>query len=345
MFFASRCLVRRLYKYNAFRLFLYRDTPTHALAHLPLPKKLFLNMQRYFLPLGSFLLLLVSVLFAACGNTKEPMEPAAKKYSAYDTAAVHLALMPTADCLPFFYAQETGIYRQLGLRLQIHTYNSQLDCDTALLGGYMDGGYADLQRLEEGRGQKKCLTPLTQGTDAWSLFVGGTLRVRDASKLAGRIVAISRESTEKAFCEKLIAGAKLKADAVYLTQINDVKLRAHMMANRQIDAAFLRWPFTSLALASGDKILASQPSTARNSALVKSSLCKHVHLNEASLSLLKKGYAMALDSMRIYHTPSTDKTRKAETDKVTALLQKIYGLDASVADTIKLRKGGFFTEK
>ncbi len=302
-------------------------------------------MQRYSLPLVSFFVLVVSILFSACGNTKEPVEPAAKKYSAYDTAAVHLALMPTADCLPFFYAQETGIYRQLGLRLQIHTYRSQLDCDTALLGGYMDGGYADLQRLEEGRGQKKYLSPLTEGSDAWTLFVGGTLRVRDVSKLAGRIVAISRESTEKAFCEKLISNAKLKTDAVYLTQINDVKLRAHMMTNRQIDAALLRWPFTSLALASGDKILVSQPSTARNSALVKSSLCKRVHLNEASLSLLKKGYAMALDSMRIYHKTETDRTQQSQTDKVSDVLKKIYGLDATVADTIKLREGAFFTKK
>lgn len=302
-------------------------------------------MQRYFLPLGSFSILLVSLLLVACGNTKEPMEPTAKKYSAYDTAAVHLALMPTADCLPFFYAQETGIYRQLGLRLQLHTYTSQLDCDTALLGGYMDGGYADLQRLEEGRGQKKHLTPLTEGTDAWTLFVGGTLRVRDVSKLSGRIVAISRESTEKTFCEKLIANAKLKPDAVYLTQINDVKLRAHMMTNRQIDAAMLRWPFTSLALASGNKMLASQPSTARNSALVKSSSCKRVHLNETSLSLLKKGYAMAMDSMRIYHKVANGNTRQSQTDKVAAVLQKIYGLDASVADTIKLREGRFFTKE
>jgi len=313
--------------------------------YILLSRNFFLNMRRYFLPLASFSVLLVSILFVACGNTKEPVVPAAKKYAAYDTAAVHLALMPTADCLPFFYAQETGIYRQLGLRLQIHTYNSQLDCDTALLGGYMDGGYADQQRLKEGRGQNKYLTPLTEGTDTWTLFVGGTLRVRDVSKLSGRIVAISRESTEKTYCEKLIANAKLKPDAVYLTQINDVKLRAHMMANRQIDAALLRWPFTSLALASGDKILASQPSTARNSALVKSSLCKRVHLNEASLSLLKKGYAMAVDSMRIYHKANTGNTRQSQSDKVAAVLQKIYGLDASVADTIKLREGGFFTKK
>ncbi len=303
-------------------------------------------MQRFLLPVCSLFAFVASVLFAACdSNTKQQTDLTVRKAPAYDTAAVHLALMPTADCLPLIYAQETGIYRQLGLRLEIHTYASQLDCDTALLGGYMDGGYADMQRMEQRREQKKTLSPLTRGTDSWMLFVAGSLRVRDVSKLSGRIVAISRESTEKSFCQKLIASAKLKDDAVYLTQINDVKLRAHMMSNRQIDAALLRWPFTSLAWASGDKLLASQAATARNNALVRSAACKRPHLDEQSLALLKKGYAMALDSIAFYHKPGKDNDSKAPADKVAAVLRKVYSLDAAVADTIKISKGGFFKEK
>ena len=54
---------------------------------------------------------------------------------------------------------------------------------------------------------------------------------------------------------------------------------------------------------------------------------------------------MAMDSMRIYHKANTGKTRQSQSDKVGAVLQNIYDLDASVADTIKLREGGFFTKK
>lgn len=304
-------------------------------------------MHRYLSPKCIFLTLICCAMLSACGNsTSQPAAgPVVKKAPAYDTLAVHLALMPTADCLPIFYAQETGIYRKLGLRLQIHTYASQLDCDTALLGGYMDGGYADTQRLEEGRGQKKNLSVVSEGTDSWQLFVGGSLRVKDVSKLAGRIVAISRESTEKSFCESLIAKTKLKADAVYLTQINDVKLRAHMMGNRQIDAAVLRWPFTALALGAGDKMLAAQTSPVHNNAFVTSATSKRARLDEASLTLLKKGYAMAIDSIRTYHKPKKAKSSEAHVDKASEILQKVYGIDTALADSIDIPVGGFFKKK
>ena len=291
----------------------------------------------------TLLALMLTAAFASCGKADKPAEQIASKAPAYDTAAVHLALVPSADCLPFIYAEETGIYRKLGLRLQLHTYASQLDCDTALLGGYMDGGYADSQRLAQSRFAKAAFTRISQGKDTWQLFISGTLRVKDIAKLSGRIVGIARESSDKSFCEALITQAHVKADDIYLTQINDVKLRSSMITNRQIDAAVLRWPFTSLSLAAGNKLLVSQPSTAVNNIFVQNNRARRPHLGKSELELLRKGYLMACDSIQTIRNATAKDD--LQTDKVSALLQKVYALDAAVADTIKIPTGGFFREK
>ena len=41
---------------------------------------------------------------------------------AVDTAALRLGLMPTLDCLPFYYAQRAGIFDSLQLDVELLTY-------------------------------------------------------------------------------------------------------------------------------------------------------------------------------------------------------------------------------
>ena len=68
----------------------------------------------------------VLLMLGGCTNQDpKPQTSSQVRRVRYDSTAVHLALMPTADCFPFYYAERTGIYRQLGLKVSIHTYTSQ----------------------------------------------------------------------------------------------------------------------------------------------------------------------------------------------------------------------------
>lgn len=272
-------------------------------------------------------------LFWSCTSNSHPNpSPSAHKTaSAYDTTAVHLALMPTSDCFPFYYAERTGIYQKLGLQVAIHTYTSQLDCDTAMLGQYMDAGYADAIRIRETKLSHSDLRTLSKGTDCWQLVVSGPLRVHDASKLKDRLVALARQSEEDAYLTACLRKANVKADDVYRPLINDVKLRAEMVNRRQVDATMLRWPFTSLAQAFGDRVISAQKTSESGALLVAHTKSLKQRLTSKNLELLKRGYKMAQDSIL-----ANKRTQ------ISFILQRDYLLPQEVADTIQCLRTGFF---
>lgn len=274
----------------------------------------------------------VLLVLGGCTSPKpKPQTSSQVRGARYDTTAVHLALMPTADCFPFYYAERTGIYRQLGLKVSIHSYVSQLDCDTALMGRYMDAGYADAVRMKDTRLGSAPLVTLAHGTDLWQLVVSGPLRVKTADKLKDRLVAVARQSAEDAYLTSELRKGGTKPDDVFRPLVNDVKLRAEMVGRRQVDATLLRWPFTSLALSSGDRVIASQKAGDSQVLLVARKRSLTHRLEKSRLDLLKKGYAMGLDS--IAANPR---------ERISRVLQQDYLLPREVADTVRCPRSGFF---
>lgn len=297
-----------------------------------------LSKRRLHLSVGVCGCMACLALTTACGNGKSETDAQTLQFASpsarYDSTAIHLALRPTADCFPFYYAQRTGIYRRLGLTLELHTYRGQLDCDTALVGRWMDGGYADAQRLQEPHMKRAGLNVKSTGVDFWQLAVSGPLRVKDASKLSGRLVAVARESAESAYLDEILKESKVRTEDVFRPQVNDVALRAQMLAHRQVDAAMLCWPYTSVALAHADRILLSQPRSESGARFVVKKRGGREHLDTKALDLLKRGYEMAVDSMKV-----------APRDRVSAILQRDYGVETSIADTLHLEFGGFFRKR
>ena len=283
------------------------------------------------LNLSRLLPILLPLLLAACGSkSNDSASPTLQSDAPItDTACVRLALMPTADCLPFYYAQRTGIYRQLGLKVNIRTYAGQLDLDTALCGTSADAGYADAERLAQPHMKRAPLRIAGTGTDSWQLYADGALRMKDVKALNGRLVAIARESSERAWFTQLVGSVGLRTEQVFTPFVNDVQLRAQMLANRQVDAAMLRWPYSVSAKTEGARLMATQPTKASAARFVTCS-GKGSRISDSRLQLLRKGYAMALDSLR-----------HASRSRLTPILQHDYALPAPIADTINIPRGGF----
>lgn len=269
------------------------------------------------------------VLLCGCGGKadKKSGTAAAETHSTPDERTLTLAVVPSADLLPLYYAERAGCYRSLGLAVRLETYRSQLDCDTALLGGRTDGGSADLRRMDlcHKRAYTSTLTPLWTAEDNWQLTVCGTLRVRNTAALKGRMVAVSRQSGEDAALTRTLAAAKLKAESVYRPQVNDLLLRARMLDNNQVDAAMLRWPYTSAATSAGHRVLVAAPSAAESTALAVQTKRLRGKGGKDLPALLRRGYNMAVDSLR-----------RPRTALLLEVLTRDYGLPAEVADTIKL---------
>lgn len=278
-------------------------------------------MKRSF-PFLTFLSILCLCL-SACKD-KAPQSELNFGTERYDSAALHIALLPNRDCLPIYYAKRTGIYDSLGLKLQIASYWSQMDCDTTLMGHIADGGWADKERMRSYGKRMNGIEPMWDGTQRWSIYSCGQLRINDLKALKGKTIAIARNSTEVNYLEAALKGAKISMDDVYLPQINNLKMRAQMLTGNQVDAAVIAWPYTSLALANGHKCVLSQRFPDANGCFVMKRNRLKSDIRRQQWQLFEKGRKMALDSIR-----------KNGPKAYSVILQKDYGLPREIADTIR----------
>lgn len=266
---------------------------------------------------------ILAIIFANSCSNKHPKEPLKFGVERYDSAALHIALVPNHDCLPIYYAKRMGIYDSLGLKLQIASYPSQMDCDTMLM-GIADGGWADLTRIAYYGIKMPQTKVLWQGTQHWQLFTCGTLRIKSLKALVGRTIAIARSTDEELWFRTLIKQAKINNDDIFCPQINDLRLRALMLKGDQVDAALLTWPYTSLALANGHRCIAQQSGNTSCGAFIMNVEKSQNETKKKQWDLFEKGRKIALDSIRI-------KGAKA----YSIILQKDYKIPQNHADTIK----------
>lgn len=277
------------------------------------------HMNRYIFLSGILLLLL-----SACSKEQPKQQPMNFGTEIYDSTALHVALIPNKDCLPIYYAERTGIFKQIGLNIQIASYNSQIDCDTALLNNTADGGHADLIRLKSYGRRSSALNAAWYGTAPWHVFVCSKLRIKDIKGLKERTVGIARHSAENSVLDQAIQKAGMEKKAVFRPQINNMKLRTVMLDGDQIDAAVLTWPYDSWAKSKGHRILHTNRKAASQTCFVKNKTKGQRGEIQKQWELFEKGRQMAIDSLKI-------KGPKA----YSLILQKDYGLPKEVADTIK----------
>lgn len=157
---------------------------------------------------------------------------------------MHVALMPVADCLPFYLAQQTGIYERLGLDLRILTLQAQLDTDTALLRRRAELVYSDLARaIMIQQADTFDLRAIAAAPAELQLITAHRGRVRTLGQLKERMVAVARHSITDFWSDRLMDSARLDQAAIFRPQINDVRIRTDMLCNGTMDAAFLPEPY------------------------------------------------------------------------------------------------------
>ena len=186
------------------------------------------------------------VLLAACGQsyeetkriTREQRREAWRK----DSAALKIAVMPTLDCLPLYVAQHYALFDTIYGGVRLKFYNAQLDCDTAILRGRVEGVVTDLVRAK--RMEKQGLKMrYVAATDAyWQLFTNRNARIHQPKQLDEKMVAMTRFSATDLLTDRTIDTVKLAAERVYKVQINDLNIRVQMLLNNEIDALWLPEP-------------------------------------------------------------------------------------------------------
>ena len=198
-----------------------------------------------------FLLFISSLLLLASCHSEQGPSP--EELARRDSAALHVALMPVADCFPFYLAQRYGIYERLGLDLRILTLQAQLDTDTALLHRRAELVYSDLARaIMIQQTDTFDLRAIAAAPAELQLITARRGRVRTLSQLKERMVAVARHSITDFWSDRLMDSARMEQTAVFRPQINDVRIRTDMICNGTMDAGFLPEPYATEARLRGN---------------------------------------------------------------------------------------------
>ncbi len=185
-------------------------------------------------------------LLAGCGQSYEEQQRVSRQQQRQrmreDSAALKVAVMPTMDCLPLYVAQERGFFQKLGVDVCLKHFTAQMDCDTAVQRGRVEGMVSDLVRTERLQQQGTPLRYVAATNAYWQLITNRSARIREVKQLDDKMVAMTRYSATDLLTSAAVDSAKLKTERVFRIQINDVNIRLRMLLGNEIDAMLLTEP-------------------------------------------------------------------------------------------------------
>ena len=201
-----------------------------------------------------YLFLIIAILAAAC--SKETKKTEVKKAKADDSASLKVALVPISATVPFYVAQQLGIYDSLKADIKLIRYGAAIDADTAFANATVDGMSTDVVRailLNNKRG----LYFVMALENKYTLITPHDLRLKNVKDIKERLIAMTRYSAVDYIVDKSLATAKYGPEDANKVQINNLVIRLQMLQNTQVDAAILPEPYAQLPLIAGDRAIVS----------------------------------------------------------------------------------------
>ncbi|MBQ7141852.1 MAG: hypothetical protein IJR84_02155 [Bacteroidaceae bacterium] len=195
-----------------------------------------------------FMWLMVVGLCGSCNQTNGTVNEE-------DSTAIKLGVLPTMECLPFYYADSIGLFDSLGVNVHLVTFDAAMDADTAFVNGKIDGIVTDLVKACIWQGQGDTAMVAMVGELRMWLITAPKARLLKAESLREKIVGITRHSAVDYFADKILESVKLQSIDLNKPQINNIRLRGLMVDQDQMDGAILPEPYASEAVARGAKRL------------------------------------------------------------------------------------------
>lgn len=183
---------------------------------------------------------------------------------------IRLGFMPAEDELPLWVAEKEGLFAKEGVKVELITFASAIERDTALQAGQVDGVNGDLVAaiLNAKAGVKAAVTSLSLGATAtegrFAIFSGPKSRIRTVADLKGQSVAVSFNTIQDYVTDQLLLEGGVKPAEVQKVGVPKVPIRFQMLMQGQVQAAALPDPLGALAEAQGAHLVASDTAAKRN---------------------------------------------------------------------------------
>lgn len=249
-----------------------------------------------------FYILLAAALLAACGQSYEETKRLSRaerlQRQREDSAALKIAVTPTLDCLPLYVARSYNLFDSLGADIRLKAFMAQMDCDTALTGGSVEGAVTDLVRGQRMAAKGTALTYVAATNAYWQLITNRNARIGGLKQLNDKMVAMTRFSATDLLADYAIDSVKLDRNHVFKVQINDVTVRLDMIRNNEMDAMLLTEPQAAAARQLKHKVVMdSRKLDLRFGAIAFRKKAIGDKERKRQLDIFLKAYNMACDSI------------------------------------------------
>ena len=266
-----------------------------------------------------YLFLIIAFWAAAC--SKETKKTEVKAAKAEDSASLKVALVPISATLPFYVAQQLGIYDSLKADIKLIRYGAAIDADTAFANATVDGMSTDVVRAIL-LNNKRELYFVMALENKYTLITPHDLRLKNVKE---RLIAMTRHSAVDYIVDKSLATAKYGPEDANKVQINNLVIRLQMLQNTQVDAALLPEPYAQLPLVVGDRaIISSSDLSICTDGMIFSK--ESINKKEDQIRILIKGYNLAVKYMNSH--PYNEWSKYAA---------KHFGLEQNVVDTLSIK--------
>lgn len=193
----------------------------------------------------------MSLFLFSCGKTYEEQKRLSRAEKARlakeDSLALKVGTLPTLDCLPLFVAYDHHFFEKFGEDVRIKPYQSQIDCDDAMLKGKIEGNVTDVVRAQRMRHRGTALKYVAATNAYWQLFGNRLSRIHEVKQLQDKMVGMARYSVTDMLTSMAVDSVKLKSEYVFRIQINDPVIRLRMLVNNELDAMFFTEPQATAA--------------------------------------------------------------------------------------------------
>lgn len=250
-------------------------------------------------------LFVVLLVTGACGQNEEERTRLSRQQRIQlqreDSAALKVGVMPTLDCLPLYVARQYHLFDSLGADIRLKGFTAQMDCDTALAGGSVEGSVTDLVRGQRLIAQGTSLTYVTATDAYWQLITNRNARIKQLKQLYDKMLAMTRYSATDLLGDKAVDSVKLQTERVFRVQVNDVNVRKEMMINNEMDAALMTEPqATAIRLAHGKVLMDSRQKGIRLGAIAFRTDVVRDKTRRKQMDVFRRAYNMACDSINKY---------------------------------------------
>lgn len=168
-----------------------------------------------------------------------------------------IGVLPDVDSIPLIIAAEKGYFKKEGVEVKIEHFKSAVDRDTALQTENIDGAVSDILAAafaKEGGFDVK-ITSKTNGS--YKLLVGKDSGINDFAGLAGKDLALSKNTIIEYATDMMLQKAGMKPEDINKQVIPKIPARLEMLQAGQVAAATLPEPLASTAVLGGAKALDS----------------------------------------------------------------------------------------